>query len=329
MVVNINSNSKKGKTARLLVSFYIGAFVLSMAVQPLVSGVLAAKPSSGTIVIIKDTVPDSPQDFEFTATGLNPSTFNLSDGQNRTFNNLASGSYTVTETHFPGYDSITIVCSDVVGPSSSGMTVEIILDPDETVTCTFENELTSSNTSATPTPTPTPSPTVNPTPTPIPTISVSPSPSTSTVPTATPTPTPTVTPTATPTPTTTPTPVPTPTVTPTPTATPTPTPSTTATVTGGASIGGGGCFGCEPYQPPSSLAAQVSAASVTSGGTPSIILADQAGVLGAVSELPATSLSWTDSILISFFSSFIMTGLFMLMIGFGAIPRKLEFYISR
>ena len=49
-------------------------------------------------------------------------------------------------------------------------------------------------------------------------------------------------------------------------------------------------------------------------------------VLGA-STLPETSLTGFDNILMSFFSTLMMTGVMMLLIGYGMVPKKLEKYI--
>ena len=100
----------------------------------------------GTIEIIKDTVPDGPQDFAFTTTGgLNPATFDLDDdadvtlSNTQTYNSVAAGAYTVTETAVAGFTT-TLACVDPDGgTTTSGNTATIDLDPGETVTCTYTN----------------------------------------------------------------------------------------------------------------------------------------------------------------------------------------------
>ena len=102
----------------------------------------------GTIVIIKDTVPDGPQDFSFTATGgLTPATFDLDDdadgtlSNTQTFNNVASGAYSVTEAATAGYTT-TLSCVDPSGgTTTAGSSANIDLAPGETVTCTFTNTI--------------------------------------------------------------------------------------------------------------------------------------------------------------------------------------------
>ncbi|HSR68861.1 MAG TPA: Ig-like domain-containing protein [Acidobacteriota bacterium] len=106
----------------------------------------------GTINIVKDTVPDDPQDFDYTATGgLSPSNFSLDDdadgmlSNTQTFNNVAPGGYTVSEAATAGFDLTALDCvdSDGGGTASSGDpatgVATINLDAGETVTCTFTN----------------------------------------------------------------------------------------------------------------------------------------------------------------------------------------------
>ena len=133
----------------------------------------------------------------------------------------------------------------------------------------------------------------------------------------TPTPTPTVTPTATPTPT--------PTVTPTPTPTP-----------GGGGGGGGGFF-------PQSTPTPTPTPSTGSGSTTPTPTPEPAvggaftesptptpAVLGAaVIELPETSLSFADRMMLSLFVSLFMTGTLMMMIGYGALPKRSIEWLER
>jgi hypothetical protein len=109
-----------------------------------------------SITIIKDVVPNGPQDFNFTATGgLTPANFILDDDADPThintqaFNNIlitsnSGNAYSVTETPVSGWDlGSPIVCSVTSpnGGSQSGTTngVNINLKEGENVTCTFVN----------------------------------------------------------------------------------------------------------------------------------------------------------------------------------------------
>ncbi|MGH2766613.1 MAG: prealbumin-like fold domain-containing protein, partial [Actinomycetota bacterium] len=99
----------------------------------------------GSITIVKDAVPDDPQDFGFSTTGLSPATFSLDDdgvGSNqRVFTDLLPGTYTVAEDADPsGWQLTDIACLGGGGNTSdTGRIATIGLDPGETVTCTFEN----------------------------------------------------------------------------------------------------------------------------------------------------------------------------------------------
>jgi hypothetical protein len=102
--------------------------------------------TTGTIVLVKDTVPDDPQDFTFqlTPTGGgqvvddDPTNASASRQFTRT---IEAGTYTATENAVTGWIVTAVTCDD---PSSSGnaanRTATIDLDPGETVTCTFTNE---------------------------------------------------------------------------------------------------------------------------------------------------------------------------------------------
>ena len=100
----------------------------------------------GTIVIVKDTLPDGAQDFAFTTTGgLAPAGFNLDDDgdptlpNTQTYTNVAPGAYTITETAAAGY-ATSLSCVDPDGgTTTAGATATIDLDDGETVTCTFTN----------------------------------------------------------------------------------------------------------------------------------------------------------------------------------------------
>lgn len=101
----------------------------------------------GSITISKQTNPtDAADKFEFEpSTNLTPvPTFNLQGGQEVTFSNLSTGTYTVTELGPPSpWKLISLLCvgggNDTL-PSST-QTATINLDPGEAVTCTFANSI--------------------------------------------------------------------------------------------------------------------------------------------------------------------------------------------
>jgi hypothetical protein len=95
----------------------------------------------GTITVVKDTVPDDPQDFTFTAGGgLSPSSFQLDDDSDpdlpntQTFTDVVPGSgYSVSESLPAGWMQAGATCNDG-SPVSS-----IDVSAGENVTCTFLN----------------------------------------------------------------------------------------------------------------------------------------------------------------------------------------------
>ena len=104
----------------------------------------------GSIVIVKDAVNNNAQDFAFTTTGTGLSDFSLDDdagavGQDTllsdttTFNNLIAGTYTVTETAVPGWDTSLVCTGNGNGGTATGGVATIVLDPSATVTCTYTN----------------------------------------------------------------------------------------------------------------------------------------------------------------------------------------------
>ncbi|WP_363799791.1 hypothetical protein ABU614_06490 [Lysobacter firmicutimachus] len=103
---------------------------------------------TGTIVIVKDAVPNDAQDFAFTTTGTGLSAFSLDDDADgtlpntRTFTGLEPGSYGVTEAATAGWSLTALSCSDpdngtVVDLANRLATIDI--DSGETVTCTYTN----------------------------------------------------------------------------------------------------------------------------------------------------------------------------------------------
>jgi len=95
----------------------------------------------GQIVVVKDSQPNDPQNFDFTASGgLSPSSFQLDDdadptlSNTRTFANVAPGSgYSIAEIVPSGWDQQSATCSDGSPVTNVGVS------PGETVTCTFTN----------------------------------------------------------------------------------------------------------------------------------------------------------------------------------------------
>jgi hypothetical protein len=94
----------------------------------------------GQIVVIKDAVPNDPQDFSFTAGGLSPASFQLDDdtdptlSNTRTFADVVPGSgYSLAEAPETGWTQSGAACND---GSPLG---NIAVSAGETVTCTFTN----------------------------------------------------------------------------------------------------------------------------------------------------------------------------------------------
>src|SRR5450830_1616133 len=147
--------------------------VLSL-VMSMFTGVFAPVPKAraaglpNTITIIKDTVPNGPQDFSFTTTGGLYATiagnvyetFSLDDDADSTlsnmqvFSDLLPGTYTVTEATAAGYTlaNIGTISSDLYATISSDLyarTATIVLEAGGSATATFTNNIIP------PTPTPT------------------------------------------------------------------------------------------------------------------------------------------------------------------------------
>ncbi len=109
--------------------------------------------NNASITIVKDSLPDSSQDFGFTTTGVGLSNFSLVDddtdatlSNTKTFSNLLPGSYTVTETSgdFVSWALTDLVCTDPTGNSSvdkPNRKANINLAAGENVTCTYTNTM--------------------------------------------------------------------------------------------------------------------------------------------------------------------------------------------
>lgn len=103
------------------------------------------------IRIIKNAVPDDPQDFGYTTSGSGLSAFSLDDdadptlSNTRNFTNLVPGSYSVTETlPVTGWDLTSLSCSSTNGGSTLGTNVgtgvsTITLGAGDLVICTYTN----------------------------------------------------------------------------------------------------------------------------------------------------------------------------------------------
>jgi hypothetical protein len=98
----------------------------------------------GTIIIRKVT-QNGDGTFGYTTTGgLNPSTFNLSNGGEQDYKGQVPGTYSVTEGTLPtGWIFVSLVCTTVSGPGTSatpsGTTVNIMLGAGGLVDCTYTN----------------------------------------------------------------------------------------------------------------------------------------------------------------------------------------------
>ncbi len=92
----------------------------------------------GTIIIKKETLPDGDSTpFEFTFE--EETEFTLLDGEQKPFENLDPGSYSVNEDVPDGWDLQSINCGEA-DVDQEGSSVEIDLHENETVICTFVNE---------------------------------------------------------------------------------------------------------------------------------------------------------------------------------------------
>jgi hypothetical protein len=97
-------------------------------------GAPAAPVGTGKITVTKATSPPSQKDeiFNFTATGLTPTTFSLKSGQSVLFDNLPPGTYSIGELSNPNYDS-------VLTPSNGNPANAIVLGTGDSVTVTVTN----------------------------------------------------------------------------------------------------------------------------------------------------------------------------------------------
>jgi hypothetical protein len=105
----------------------------------------SVQPTTGTITILKNALPDDAQDFAFTTTGTGLSAFSLDDdadatlSNQRTFSGLSAGSYTVTEASATGWALTSLTCSAGGTADPGTRTATITLAAGANVTCTFVN----------------------------------------------------------------------------------------------------------------------------------------------------------------------------------------------
>jgi LPXTG-motif cell wall-anchored protein len=100
----------------------------------------------GSITIVKNAIPDDPQDFAFTG---DLGTFSLDDDGDPALPNsqtfpVSPGQYAVTESGVAGWNLTGLSCDDSASPNPSDTdlgtrTATINVEPGESVTCTFTN----------------------------------------------------------------------------------------------------------------------------------------------------------------------------------------------
>jgi CSLREA domain-containing protein len=95
-------------------------------------------PSAGTIVVDKVTNPSGdPQSFSFDTSGGSYADFSLTDAATPNSQELAAGSYAVSETVPSGWDRTSTTCTSSINDTETATNIE--LDAGESVTCTFTN----------------------------------------------------------------------------------------------------------------------------------------------------------------------------------------------
>ncbi len=100
-----------------------------------------------TLTVVKDAVPDDPQDFSFTTSGSGLGNFSLDDDtdaalpSSKTFTIPAAdfGTKTVSETATTGWTLSDATCLGDDDSSVSSQTATLDVDAGESITCTFEN----------------------------------------------------------------------------------------------------------------------------------------------------------------------------------------------
>ncbi len=90
-----------------------------------------------TLKIVKKTLPESDQAFTFTSDELG--SFNLSGGQDKLFEDLQAGSYTVTESATDGWKLVNVTCEGATYSTEDNFATIRLAVGDE-ATCEFTNE---------------------------------------------------------------------------------------------------------------------------------------------------------------------------------------------
>lgn len=103
-------------------------------------GVVFVNDANSSVTIVKETIPVSEDEFNFTTSLPGPENFTLTNGERISFGNIPAGTYTVEELITNGFTLTNIVCDD---PDSStdiaARTATIVIEANDNVTCTFTN----------------------------------------------------------------------------------------------------------------------------------------------------------------------------------------------
>lgn len=102
----------------------------------------------GKLTIVKDAIPNDPQDFLFNASGLGTPSFSLDDDSDATlsntkiFTNLLPNTYTVNEdlSNLPNWSNTGLVCTGSgVSYTKDGSLAAVNLSAGQDITCTYTN----------------------------------------------------------------------------------------------------------------------------------------------------------------------------------------------
>jgi hypothetical protein len=108
----------------------------------------------GTITIHKTTIPAGGTGFNYTTTGASPlgGSFSLDDGGTKTYTDVPTGSFSVTESAKTGWDLVSLTCTATgtgTSASTSGATASITMAAGGVVDCTYTNHIHAAPTIAT------------------------------------------------------------------------------------------------------------------------------------------------------------------------------------